>query len=190
MEVILWFYFKYFHCGALIKLVVVHEKVHCIGYKKNICKKGCRIWLWRLIQVNKILWNYNYQTAYLLHHPWKWVQLTEFGKSLAINHYNKDIWTQNHFIWVMKGYDFVESWSKKYNILINTDAGIVMRFRNDGEILLTRSKWLLCKTRILLLEEFSIKINTPPKKYLYKKRLNDLETHVLSTWNNILGQSS
>nr|XP_009617142.1 F-box/kelch-repeat protein At3g06240-like [Nicotiana tomentosiformis] len=62
----------------------------------------------------------------------------EFGESLAIYHYDKCAWTWICSIWVMKEYGVVESWSKEYNIVLDWEPGMILGFRNNSEILLTR----------------------------------------------------
>lgn len=119
------------------KQAVVHGKVHWTGYKIDVERKRMKNLILAFDLSDEIFVELQLPECLVIGLPMN-LNTAEFGESLAIYHYDKCTWTRICSIWVMKEYGVVESWSKEYNIVLDWEPGMILGFRNNSEILLTR----------------------------------------------------
>ncbi|MCD7455568.1 hypothetical protein HAX54_028689 [Datura stramonium] len=123
----------------LYKQAVVQGKIHWIGYKIDRERKKVKNLILAFDLSDEIFVELQLPDHMVFGPPPIEMNTAEFGESLAIYHYNSHPWTWTCSIWVMKEYGVVESWNKEFNVPLDPKPGMVLGFRNEGEILLTSS---------------------------------------------------
>ncbi|MCD9559864.1 hypothetical protein HAX54_018190 [Datura stramonium] len=122
----------------LYKQAVVQGKIHWIGYKIDGERKKVKNVILAFDLSDEIFVELQLPDRMVIGPPIE-INITKFGESLAIYHFNGYPWNRTCSIWVMKEYGVVESWNKEFDVPLDPKTGMILGFRNKDEILLTRT---------------------------------------------------